>query len=63
MATRPHLLCLVLMLAGSARADVYLHNPRGSNNKLNEVRCTTVIFPFTTEVDFVQELEKSTFLA
>lgn len=45
MATGPHLLCLVLMLAGSARADVYLHNPRGSNNKLNEVRCTALTFP------------------
>lgn len=32
------LLCLFLMLGvHSIRGDVYMHNPRGSNNKLNEV--------------------------
>eukprot|EP00455_Lapot_gusevi_P004983 TRINITY_DN120_c0_g4_i1.p2 TRINITY_DN120_c0_g4~~TRINITY_DN120_c0_g4_i1.p2 ORF type:complete len:165 (-),score=56.48 TRINITY_DN120_c0_g4_i1:6-500(-) len=28
--------CLVLLLAASALADVYLHSPRGSNNRLAE---------------------------
>ena len=28
---------LVLLLLSRAGADLYMHNPRGSNNKLNEV--------------------------
>lgn len=28
---------LLLLAAASVRCDVYMHNPRGSNNKLNEV--------------------------
>ncbi|EDO37140.1 predicted protein [Nematostella vectensis] len=28
--------CFLFALAGSAIADIYLHNPRGSNNRLNE---------------------------
>ena len=30
------LLCLLGALSSLALADVYMHNPRGSNNRLNE---------------------------
>jgi hypothetical protein len=35
------LLCRLLLIEHTL-ADLYLHNPRGSNNKLNEVRLTPV---------------------
>ena len=28
--------CLVLVLIGIVAGDIYMHNPRGSNNRLNE---------------------------
>ena len=29
-------LCAVLILVSSSMGDLYLHSPRGSNNRLNE---------------------------
>ena len=34
---RAALALLVCQLPGEVHADIYIHNPRGSNNKLNEV--------------------------
>lgn len=31
---------LLALLASPAHADVYMHNPRGSNNRLNEKSAT-----------------------
>lgn len=30
------LLAILLALASTTRADIYMHNPRGSNNRLDE---------------------------